>query len=104
MKTEKKIREEVMEYLQKKGWFVFWNHQKGYQCYAGISDLTAIKNGHVLWIELKTENGKLRESQEKFKEDIYEHGGTYIVATGWEIIHNYIKQVIWRTDERERLT
>jgi Holliday junction resolvase len=77
--TENQIQSAIREYLQYKGWFVV-RHQQGLGCHRGLSDLTAIKNGRVIWIEVKTPNGKLSEYQKKFKEEISIHGGTYIVA------------------------
>lgn len=76
---ESQIQAEIKQYLQIKGWFVYKNHQS-LGSYKGIADLTAIKNGQVLWIEVKTTRGKVSPYQEAFKCDIEHHGGRYIVA------------------------
>lgn len=45
----------------------------------GISDLIAVKNGRVVFIEVKTPRGRLSEYQEQFAENLRGHGGEYMV-------------------------
>ena len=78
---ESDIRAEVKEYLQWTGWFVFHLLQ-GLGSYPGLSDLVAVRNGEVVFVELKTPTGSLSEKQRRFKERIEAAGGTYIVARG----------------------
>jgi len=77
--TENQIQSAIRECLQWQGWFVI-RHQQGLGCHKGLSDLTAVKNGRVVWIEVKTLKGKLSEWQEKFRTEIEAHGGKYLVA------------------------
>lgn len=93
--TEPKIKESVIQthikrYLQYKGWFVFKNHQS-LGSYKGVSDLTAIKNGVVLWIEVKTEKGKLSEDQNRFRDDMIHAGGNYFVARSIDDVVDILK-------------
>lgn len=81
---ESDIRKQVKDYLQKTGWLVLYFLQ-GLGSYSGLSDLCAIKNGRVLWIEIKRPGkGKQSEKQVEFQQQIESHGGTYIIATGVE--------------------
>ena len=46
----------------------------------GISDLCAVREGTVLFIECKSASGRLSRAQEQFRADIENHGGTYVVC------------------------
>ena len=81
--TESDIQAAIKEYLQWHGWFVVKIHQS-LGSYKGIADLYALKDGRHVWIEVKTEKGRLSEYQEKFKRDVTAHGGRYIVARSVE--------------------
>ena len=84
--TESSILSAVRQYLRLKGWFVI-RIQQGLGCHKGISDLIALKDGqNTLWIEVKTETGRLSEFQEWFQMDITNHGGTYVVVRSLEDI------------------
>lgn len=87
---ESDIQQTIKEYLQWHGWFVFKIHQS-LGSHKGIFDLYAIKNGLSVWIEVKTEKGKLSKYQKQFKKDIESHGGTCIVATGIEDFEMIVK-------------
>ncbi|MDA8212187.1 MAG: VRR-NUC domain-containing protein [Clostridia bacterium] len=76
---ESQIQAEIKQYLQLKGYFVYKNHQS-LGSHRGLADLTAIKNGQVIWIEVKTPKGRVSEHQEQFRTDLEHHGGRYIVA------------------------
>jgi len=83
MTPEGQIKADIREYLEKTGWYAFnvaQFNKKGYKIHGGISDLIAIKNGQVLFIEVKTETGKTSEDQVKFAKEIDDHGGRYIIA------------------------
>lgn len=77
--TETDIQNQIREKLRWAGWFVI-RHQQGLGCHKGLSDLTALKNGRTVYIEVKTPRGVLSEYQEEFRLQIESHGGTYIVA------------------------
>lgn len=77
--TENQIQSMIRDRLVWDGWFVI-RHQQGLGSLKGLSDLSAIKNGKTVYIEVKTPRGVLSQYQEKFKADIESHGGTYIVA------------------------
>ena len=77
--TETEIQSAIREYLRWRGWFVI-RHQQGLGCHKGLSDLTAIKKGRTVYIEVKNIFGKLSEKQIEFKSDIENHGGIYLVV------------------------
>lgn len=81
--TETDIRNQIKEYLQWNGWFVYYNLQ-GLGCYPGLSDLVAIKNGTVVHLEIKKPTGKQSEKQKMFQRNIEQHGGIYEVARSLE--------------------
>ena len=51
-----------------KGWFCF-SLLQGLGSYKGAADIFAIKNGHSLWIEVKTEKGYQTRWQKQFEKD-----------------------------------
>ena len=79
--TETDIRHQVQDYLRIKGWFVFYILQ-GLGAYKGIPDLIAIRDGRVLFIELKTARGRQSDYQKKFQADLEAAGGEYILCRG----------------------
>ena len=81
--TETDIQNAIREYLRWRGWFVI-RHQQGLGCHKGLSDLTAIKNGKTVYIEVKRPMGKQSEWQLDFQADIEAHGGLYVVARSVE--------------------
>jgi len=83
MTKETIIKRQIKDYLRLKGWFVFHN-LAGLGVYPGISDFTAIRNGVVVFIEIKITHGKLSDNQRKFWRDIEANGGCYTILTSVE--------------------
>ena len=79
--TETDIRRQGRDYLRIKGWFVFYVLQ-GLGAYRGIPDLIAVRDGRVLFIELKTARGRQSDHQKKFQADLEAAGGEYILCRG----------------------
>lgn len=78
--TEKDVRRVCKDYLEVKGWFVFYLLQ-GLGCYPGATDMISIKDGRVLFIEIKRPGrGRQSDRQKQFQRDIEEHGGEYILT------------------------
>ena len=48
----------------------------------GVGDIMGAYRGHAVAIETKTRTGKLRKTQERFRENWLKAGGVYIVARG----------------------
>ncbi len=82
--TETDIRKQLQDYLGWRGWHVHYN-LAGLGSYPGISDLTAIKNGRVVWVEVKKPGtGKQSDKQKQFQVDIEAAGGEYVIARSIE--------------------
>ena len=79
--TETDIRRQIQDYLRIRGWFVFYILQ-GLGAYKGIPDLIAVKNGRVLFIELKTPRGRQSDYQRKFQANLEAAGGEYVLCRG----------------------
>ncbi len=74
------IRKSIMDELRRAGWFVIYFLQMGFGQYKGISDLICMRDGQVVFIEVKTQEGKQSPEQVQFQKDCEKHGVTYILA------------------------
>ena len=83
------IRKSVTDALRASGWYTFYNFQ-GLGAYKGISDLTAVKDGQTLFVEIKTKTGRQSDYQMQFQKDIEAHGGVYVVARGLKDVEKYL--------------
>ena len=81
--SETEILRGIRQYLQVHGWYVIRHHQ-GLGCHKGLSDLTAIRNGVTVYIEVKKRKGYQSSVQKKFQAEIEAHGARYILAKGIE--------------------
>ncbi len=86
------IQNQIRDLLRMDGWFVI-RHQQGMGCHKGLSDLTAIKDGVTIYIEVKTKTGKQSDWQREFQKDIENHGGTYILARRIEDVEPYLTSI-----------
>ena len=68
--------------LRRAGWFVIYNMQMGFGQHRGLADLTCMKDGQVIFVEIKTAVGKQSPDQVQFQKDCEAHGVTYILARG----------------------
>ncbi len=85
--TENDILRSIRDYLRLHGWKVVRNHQSlGSE--KGIPDLTAIRGGQTVWIEVKTPKGRLSKYQEAWLQDLEDHGGWWIVARSVEDVEH----------------
>lgn len=73
---EADVLKQVRQYLTLRNWYVYRNHQS-LGSHKGLSDLTAIKGGRVIWVEIKRPGGKLSDWQKAFRDEIQVHGGEY---------------------------
>lgn len=91
--TETEIQTEIRQILELHGWYVI-RHQQGLGSLKGLSDLSAIKDGQTVYIEVKTPRGRLSEWQNKFAANIAAHGGTYIVMRSGDDALQFCRE--WR--------
>jgi hypothetical protein len=71
------------------GWFYIW-HRQGLGCMEGLTDITLVKDGTVLWVEAKAPGRKQRPGQIKFEANIKAHGGHYVLAYNFKDIERYV--------------
>ena len=75
--TENDIKLQVKQYLSLRGWFSF-PLTAGMGSYKGAPDRIAVKDGRVLFLEIKKPVGwKHSDHQKQFQKDIKEHKGEY---------------------------
>ena len=79
MQKETIIRKAITDALRVSGWDVTY-HMQGIACRKGFPDLTAMKNGRTVYIEVKTETGRQSVHQKEFEQICKAHGCTYILA------------------------
>ena len=90
---ETDIQNAIREHLRWHGWFVI-RHQQTLGSHKGLSDLTAIKNGVTVYIEVKKPAGRQSEDQQQFQADIESHGGLYILAKSVEDVEFLCKKEV----------
>ena len=73
---ESSVERFFIKECQRRGVFQFKNTPPP----KGVPDRTAIKDGIVLYVELKCETGRLSENQKQFHEHIRAHGGNIEVV------------------------
>ena len=71
MILESKIQKKVCHRLEKNGWYVVKIIQSTKN---GWPDLQALKNGKTIYIEVKSEKGKLSELQKYRHKELRKHG------------------------------
>lgn len=86
---EGEILRQVRDYLRWRGWRVY-RIQQGLGCHRGMSDLICVKEGRVLFLEIKAPLGKLSDHQRKFKREIEEAGGIYQWVSSLEQIRQFM--------------
>jgi len=73
--SEKEFTRTLIEYAEWRGWLVYHVfEQKHYakRSSRGFPDLVMVKNGKLIFAELKSETGKLTEHQEKWRQELKE--------------------------------
>ena len=89
---ESYILNQVRDILRMDGWDVT-RHQQGMGSRRGFPDLTALKDGKTLYIEIKTRTGKQSAYQVEFEKICRAHGGTYILARSVDDIKPYLTSI-----------
>lgn len=81
MKTQNEtyIRRSITDALRLAGWDVTY-HLQGVGCRRGFPDLTAMKDGETVYIEVKTETGRQSDYQKEFEQICKAHGCRYLLA------------------------
>ena len=99
-KTESEIQKEITDYLKSIGCLVFRMNSGKTQhnvtlCPNGTPDLLVItKTGYTIWIEVKTETGKLRVSQVEMIANLHERKQDICIARSVESVVERFKYII----------
>jgi len=84
--SENEVKLQVKQYLSLMGWFSF-HLMAGIGFYKGSPDRIAIKNGRVLFLEIKKPIGwKQSDEQKEFQANIERAGGEYYLIRSLEEI------------------
>lgn len=83
--SEGDIKRQLKDYLSINGWFHF-PLTAGLGSYKGIPDRIAVKDGRVLFIEVKRPGGKQSVNQVIFQNEMGIAGGEYWLIDCWEDI------------------
>jgi len=84
------VKRQIKDYLWLRGWFNFPLLQS-LGCYPGAPDRIAIKDGRVLFLEIKSPTGKQSPYQKRFEKYITQCGGEYLLARCVEDVMNVIE-------------
>ena len=94
--SETLILHNIRQVLRWHGFYVI-RIQQGLGCHKGISDLIAVREGQVYFVEIKKPSGKLSDYQEKFRQEIERRHGKYIVLKSVEEAEEFIRQTGGKT-------
>lgn len=101
---ESQIQAQILDYLSYQMGFYFWRSnnipvfdatKKIYRKMPkhtpkGLPDITIIKEGHYIAVEVKAPGKYLSKDQKIFKENVEKHGGTYILARSVEDVEKFL--------------
>ena len=73
--TEKEFQDQVVELAQTLGWLVYHTYDSR-KSVPGFPDLVMVRNGSLLFAELKSEKGKVTPEQ---REWLFELGGVSVI-------------------------
>ncbi len=93
--NESEVKKQVKDYLDIYGWFHFpviqdFTKARGMR---GVPDRIAMKEGLVLFIEVKRPGGKLSPAQVEFKHNTLLQGCHYLKVTSAFDIERYINEL-----------
>jgi hypothetical protein len=89
--SENDIKRQIKEYLDLRGW---WNFPilQSLGAYPGLPDRIAIRDGRILFLEIKRPKGKLSEHQKKFQENMKRENAEYYVIHNLEELMKLLEE------------
>ena len=92
MISEKQFESQIKDLAKMFGWLYYHTWQSIHSP-AGFPDCTMVRNGTVIFAELKSDKGKLNEAQEVWIEELTKVSS---VSLGVQVY-------VWRPDDLERI-
>lgn len=89
---EMDILRAVRDYLRATGWYV-WRLHQGLGSFPGLPDLEAIKDGCVVFIEVKRPGGKQSPDQVRHGERLRAEGGRYFVIHSVDEVQDMCREL-----------
>jgi hypothetical protein len=89
---EKNIQAAIKDYLRVTGWYV-WKNPPSIYSGKGLTDLEAVKDGVVLYIEVKSEDGVLSKDQKAHRDNLVRAGAKYIMARDADEVIKYVENL-----------
>lgn len=114
--TERVFQDAVTEFAQLHGWLVYHTHDSRRSA-PGFPDLTMVRNGRVVFAELKTERGRVTADQARFMEEVELNRSELASLIDWRVLvydqrlqnrlynalvaghRNALKAFIWRPSD-----
>ena len=88
---ERDVQRQIVDGLRARGAEVIVTHgPKNRPVTVGVSDLIAVLDGSVLFIEVKGEDGTASEEQLSFLARMRGKGHTAIIACSWDDVERYL--------------
>lgn len=103
--TEKEAVKQLKKFWKANGWYVIRN-QQNIGSHKGLADFTVIKNGVVIFVEVKSDKGRQSPAQKLFEKDIVKHGGYYCVCRSVDdflFYDNYVYDECYELEQGEDL-
>ena len=104
--TEAQIEEMILQYLAYAGWWGIkvpttgyhdgtgWRKQASKWCINGFPDVLAMKEGKILFFEIKTPVGRQSDAQKAFEKRLHEYGHNYFLVRSVEDVKKVINDLI----------
>ena len=89
--TESVLEKQIIDGLRRHGWYVWRTHDPKHRpAYAGVTDLEAVKDGRVLFIETKAGKNQPTVEQQTHMGLLAAAGHDAIVARSWEDVERHL--------------
>ena len=99
--SENDIKKQVKDYLTFTGWFHF-HLMAGSLSYPGLPDRIAVKDGKVLFIEIKKPSGGVQSAyQKEFQRQIEAHGGEYLLIHNLDELINCLRENAGQKEDKK---
>ena len=97
-RTESAVQRAIVQALSYAGWLVMhipnqstWGRQRWSGLMPGAPDLLAVKHGRVVFLEVKTEKGKVSEKQSEVHDLLRLHGMEVRIVRGLDDIIDLVQ-------------